>query len=103
MNNPLLKIISPEFAFIGPAIGVQHFEVQEDFKQYFTTKNFSTKHNKLYFNLALEAQEQLSQLFPQCKIKLSEECTFSEQKYHSYRRDKTKSRNWHLISLKELT
>jgi YfiH family protein len=103
LKNLLLQNISPKFAFIGPAISVDHFEVQDDFKQYFSETHFRAKHNKLYFDLVQETREQLSQLFPQIKTTLSQECTYSQTKYHSFRRDKTKHRNWHLISLKALT
>ena len=36
IKNDLIKKIKPNYAFIGPAISVLHYEVQADFKNNFS-------------------------------------------------------------------
>jgi hypothetical protein len=90
--------MSPKEIFIGPCIGSNSFEVQEDFKEYFpTSTHFIEKSGKLYFDLVKEAQGQLSIQFPDAKITNSGICTFKNNQYNSYRLNKTETRNWNVF------
>ena len=93
-----IKKIKPIYAFIGPHIRPEHYEVQSDFYVNFEAyKDAFTVHNdKIYFNLEYVANAQLKSLYPGIVI---EDCgldTFSDLKFHSYRRDKTTQRNWNV-------
>jgi YfiH family protein len=92
-----LSLINPLQAFIGPSIHVCCFEVTEDFRENFKgSAYFKNKDSKLFFDLQLEARSRLHQLYPQIKVSISPFCTSCEEKFHSFRRDKTKNRNWNL-------
>jgi len=96
--HPKLLAIAPLEIFIAPSIGVNSFEVQEDFKAHFKeSSHFINKSGKLYFDLVKEAQGQLSLCFPDTKITNSGICTFENNQYNSYRRDKTSKRNWNIF------
>ena len=88
-----LKKIKPYFAFIGPHICCDHFEVQKDFLRYFSKKNFLEKKSQIFFNLTSEAKDQIKWLNPNIKIHLSSLCTWKDSQLHSYRRDQTNQRN----------
>lgn len=82
---------------IGPSI--HHYEVQPDFKENFpSSPHFSQRNKALFFNLQAEAIDQLKELFPQSKIEDTGVCTWKNSRYNSYRRDKTKQRNWNIFS-----
>ncbi len=96
--------------FLGPHIQEESFEVQEDFFQYFPLENhrhlYTQKQNQkmnqnMYtFNLSKKLQEDLLAYYPQLKVSQFENShidTFSDPKFHSYRRDKTTLRNWHIF------
>ena len=84
--------------YIGPSM--QNYEVTEEFKQHFPDSNkFSTRNNKLYFNLQSEACRQLHESFPYAKITDSNICTKANIEYNSYRRDKTNIRNWNIFKI----
>lgn len=89
--------INPVFAYIGPSIRECCFEVSTEFKNNFPgSPFFSEKEGKLFFNLQEAAKAQLMAKFHDLKIEMATECTCSEKKFHSYRRDKTTLRNWNL-------
>ena len=95
-----LKIIEPYFCFLGPSIQLRAFEVKDDFFQHFAkSPNYHNIEGKLHFDLQSEAIQQIQSVFPNIEIKNSQECTFEKQKYNSYRRDKTKRRNWNIFSI----
>lgn len=80
---------------IGPSI--HYYEVQPDFKENFPdSPHFSQRNNQYFFNLQAEAIDQLKSKYPDARIKNSEVCTWENSRYNSYRRDKTKKRNWNL-------
>lgn len=93
-----IKKIKPFYVFVGPHIRPENYEVQPDFLSNFP-KNpdaFSKHSDKIVFNLSKVAQSQLTTLYPGVKI---EDCgldTFSDTKFHSYRRDKNSERNWNI-------
>lgn len=97
-----LKKLDIHTVYIGPGISESAFEVQEDFKDNFPgSPHFKNISGRLHFDLALEARDKIKKVFPLCEIKLSNECTFNNKKYHSYRRDNTVKRNWNIFKLKK--
>ena len=97
LNNELVRVIKPHYAFIGPHIRVDHYEVQPDFKNHFDEPSaFSQKEGKLFFNLSVMAQKQLKKNYPNIEIEDCGNCTFNETIFHSYRRNKTIERNWNI-------
>ncbi|MBC7427174.1 MAG: polyphenol oxidase family protein [Bacteriovorax sp.] len=98
LGHPDVVAIKPTYAFIGPHIRPEHYEVQSDFYVNFEGLQgaFSVHNEKIYFNLEYVATTQLKALYPGIVI---EDCgldTFSDLKFHSYRRDKTTNRNWNI-------
>ena len=98
LTNDLVKKINPTFAYIGPHIRPEHYEVQADFLPNFPDfpGAFSEHHGNIYFNLAYVATKQLTESYPDIVIEDCGLCTFSNQKFHSYRRNKTTDRNWNI-------
>lgn len=98
LSNDLVKNINPTYAFIGPHIRPEHYEVQEDFISNFSEypEAFSKHHGKIFFNLAHVATAQLKKAYPNIVIEDCGLCTFSGANFHSYRRDKTTQRNWNI-------
>ena len=95
-----IKKITPTYCLIGPSIKVQSFEVQEDFKTYFSdTEFFKESGDKLFFDLAAKAKKDIIKAYDNILLEVVDECTFEHDKYHSYRRDKTKQRNWNIFHL----
>jgi YfiH family protein len=96
LSSEIAKL-DPFYAFIGPHISVEHYEVQADFKNEFNNDLFiEARSEKLFFNLSKVAKAQLSEAYKNIKIEESEICTFSNINFHSYRRDKTTKRNWNV-------
>lgn len=97
LKNDLIKKINPFYAFIGPHISVKNYEVQPDFKANFSNPDaFTEREGKQYFDLSVVAQAQLKALYPDILIEESGICTFANEKFHSYRRNKTNERNWNI-------
>ncbi len=95
LNHEKIKLIKPNFAFIGPHISNKHYEVQADFRQHFPISSaLISIDGKFFFSLVSEARTQLNQNFPNIVIEESGICTFENQTFHSYRRNKTQNRNW---------
>jgi len=87
-----------EYAFIGPSISVKSFEVTSEFANHFPkTDNLIADNSKLFFDLQREAESQICNLYPNAQVENCGICTFIEQNFHSYRRDKTPHRNWNLF------
>lgn len=99
LAHEAIKAINPYYAFIGPHIRQNHYEVQSDFLANFPENPdaFSRVSDKIFFNLVTVTVAQLKSLFPGIQI---EDCgldTFADPKFHSYRRDnKSTERNWNL-------
>lgn len=92
-----IKEINPTLAFIGPSIQVQQYEVTKEFKDYFPEQFFTTQKDKLLFNLQSFAKFQLQSVFPSIVVDSCDVCTFLNTKFHSFRREKSKGRNWNLF------
>lgn len=97
LKNDLIKKIRPVYAFIGPHISVKNYEVQEDFKNNFNIPGaFVERNGKIFFNLSFVARTQLEAAYPGIKIEISNACTFGDESFNSYRRNKTTERNWNI-------
>jgi YfiH family protein len=98
LSHELIKNINPIYAFIGPHIRPEHYEVQSDFLANFPhfQEAFTKQHGNIYFNLAYVATEQLRSAFSGIVIEDCGLCTYSNLKFHSFRRDKTIKRNWNI-------
>lgn len=98
MGHPAVVAMKPVYAFIGPHIRPEHYEVQPDFLSNFPDHPgaFTVHNGRTYFNLEYVATAQLKSLYPGIVIEDCGLCTFRDAKFHSYRRDKTTERNWNL-------
>lgn len=97
LNRPEISLIVPQRVLIGPSIHVCCFEVTPDFKQNFQDSPFFKEvDGKLYFDLQQEARRLLRENFPHLLIEIAPVCTCCNSHFHSYRRDKTKNRNWNI-------
>lgn len=95
-----VKKISPAYIYIGPSIHVCHFEVTEEFRDHFkNSSHFLQKNDKLYFDLHAQACDILTRQFPKAEIEVDKNCTHCDNKFNSYRRDKTDKRNWNIWTL----
>jgi copper oxidase (laccase) domain-containing protein len=97
-GHPVIAAMKPTYAFIGPHIRPEHYEVQSDFYVNFTGHKgaFSVHNEKNYFNLEYVVTAELKSLYPAIVIEDCGLCTFRDLKFHSYRRDKTAQRNWNI-------
>lgn len=98
LANELVKSINPIYAFIGPHIRPENYEVQPDFLSNFPnfSQAFTEHHGKIYFNMEYVVTGQLRDAYPGIVVEDCGLCTFSNLKFHSYRRDKTTQRNWNI-------
>ena len=96
--NDQLKKIKPIYAFFGPHIAFNSYEVQNDFKENFLKypNAFRSVNDKLYFDMEFVAKFQLENNYPGIKIETSGIDTLSDDKFCSYRQNKTANRNWNL-------
>ena len=98
LTNELIKSINPTYAFIGPHIRTNNYEVQSDLMSHFP--NFSAAfiqhHDKIHFNMEFLVSNRLKNAYPSIVIEDCGLCTFSNLEFHSYRRDKTTLRNWNI-------
>jgi copper oxidase (laccase) domain-containing protein len=86
-----IKDISSVQVLIGPSISQKNYEVQDEFIDYFGSKFIANKNGKLFLDLQTIAASRLKSLGV-AKVKDIEECTYENEFYHSYRRDKTSKR-----------
>ena len=97
LKRPEMALINPQQVFIGPSIHVCCFEVSPEFKENFKQSSFFKESDgKIYFDLQQEASRILKEEFPHLLVSIAPVCTCCNNKFHSYRRDKTKNRNWNL-------
>lgn len=97
LHRPEIVLIIPQRVLIGPSIHSCCFEVSQDFEQNFSKSPFFTmKEGKHFFDLQLEARQQLRAAFPNILVEIAPICTSCNDEFHSYRRDKTAERNWNL-------
>lgn len=93
-----VKNIDPFYFFIGPHIQQKSFEVQEDFFSYFEDKSLYQKiDEKLFFSLSDALVKDIYCKFKNVEIEVSDIDTFTNLSFNSYRRDKTKKRNWNIL------
>ena len=79
---------------IGPHAQKCCYEVKEDLE--LKLNNYCVrKGKKIYLDLSMEIKEFC--LKKNIDLEVSEICTIENEKYNSYRRDKTKSRQWSLV------
>lgn len=93
-----LKAIVPFYFFIGPAIAIENYEVQPDFKEHFSALDhcFTKRGQRIYFDLKGAAESLILHQFPSAQIEKSPMDTYSTPELHSFRLDKTKLRNWNI-------
>ncbi|MBA2404470.1 MAG: polyphenol oxidase family protein [Bdellovibrionales bacterium] len=97
LRRPEIAVIAPQRVFIGPSIHVCCFEVTPDFKDNFKNSTFfRVLDGKLHFDLQQEARHLLREEFPNLLVSIAPICTCCHKDFHSYRRDKTKNRNWNI-------
>jgi copper oxidase (laccase) domain-containing protein len=95
--NETIHNLVPKFAFIGPCASVESYEVTSEFKKKFPhSQAFEEREQKLYFDLEKELRNKLLEYYPRCQVSSSGICTINDSLFHSYRRNKTKSRNWNV-------
>lgn len=93
-----IKKIDAHTFFVGPHIGSCCYEVSDEFRDNFPeSKCFIQRNGKLYFDLYSQIRADIVEQYPSANIINSGECTHCNEKYHSYRRDKTTKRNWNII------
>jgi polyphenol oxidase len=98
LGHELVHSIEPEWAFIGPHISADNYEVGPEFKDYFkNSPSVIERNNQLCFDLGQEAKRQLHKLFGNIPVDASSACTFQSQDLHSYRLNKTTERNWNVF------
>ncbi|MCO4755982.1 MAG: polyphenol oxidase family protein [Bacteriovoracaceae bacterium] len=98
--NKHIKSIAPHYCMIGPSIRLESFEVQEQFREHFKENEFFHDINgSLHFDLIAKATKDIVLNYPQIQLEVADHCTFIDSKFHSYRRDKTKQRNWNIFTL----
>ena len=83
--------ISSVQVVIGPSISQKNYEVQDKFIDYFGSKFIANKNGKLFLDLQTIAASRLKSLGV-ANVRDVEECTYENEFYHSYRRDKTSKR-----------
>lgn len=97
LEKPEIAMIHPQRVFIGPSIHECCFEVSEDFQKNFPdSPHFRKVGDKFFFNLQEEAKRKLRLTFPNLLVQYAPVCTCCSKEFHSYRRDKTKHRNWNI-------
>ncbi len=85
--------------FIGPGIGVNHYEVDEPtFTQFVTSTNVIQENRRININKVLYTQI-LKEKIPVHNIHFIPNCTYEDQNYFSYRRDQTKNRQLSIIGI----
>lgn len=94
-----IKKIRPLYAFIGPHISQDNYEVQPDFLENFPNypEAFKLVNNKYYFSLSIVCKLQLKANYPDIIIEDSGLCTLQDEELHSYRLNKTQKRNWNIF------
>ena len=83
-------------AFIGPSISQKNYEVKNEFIDYFGNEFIDKVEDKFFCNLKGVASSQLQKLGVKNVIDCNQ-CTYENENYHSYRRNKTSKRMIGLI------
>lgn len=94
-----LEDLRPRAVLVGPHIRSCCFEVGEDFCKVFPdSRYFHRRAGKLTFDLAGELEEGMLRRFSGVKVWTGKLCTCCDGRFHSYRRNRTKRRNWNIYS-----
>jgi copper oxidase (laccase) domain-containing protein len=98
-DHEMVKAIEPFYAFIGPSIHQESYEVSDDFRDNFPglEECFNRNNERLTFNLPLAAKLSLQQIFPKIEVELSSLDTFTTPSHNSFRKTKTKQRNYNVL------
>ena len=78
-------------AFIGPSISQKNYEVKNEFIDYFGNEFIDKVEDKYFCNLKGIARFQLQKLGIKNVVDCNQ-CTYENENYHSYRRNKTSKR-----------
>ena len=96
LASPEVKKVNPSYAFFGPHICQKNYEVSDDFLDHFSKGQVAFKKmgDSLLFSLEAEAKRQIEDLYGPITVESSNICTYEDNKFHSYRLNQTKERNW---------
>ena len=83
--------LSEMIVFIGPSISQKNYEVKKEFIDYFGNEFIEDVDDKLFCNLKDIAKSQLNKIGITTVID-SNQCTYENENYHSYRRNNTTER-----------
>ncbi|MBI2522114.1 MAG: polyphenol oxidase family protein [Bdellovibrio sp.] len=102
LQHPLVKKLKPDYAFIGPHICQNCYQVGPEFQEYFPNgPGPQIKNGQWYFGLQAEADFQIREMSATIHIEHSDLCTFCGALYgkrlHSYRRGNAKQRNYNIF------
>ena len=91
------------YTYFGPSICQNYYEVGEEFKQKFDSKYMLPNNKKLLLDLKSANKDMLLKNgITESQIEISDICSFENENYHSYRRDKENSgRALGVIALKD--
>ncbi len=95
INNHVDNIIDIE-VLIGPSISKKNYEVQKEFIDYFGSEFIDEIDNKLFCDLKGIAKSKLK-TFGLKNIIDTNQCTYENKNFHSFRRDRTSKRMIGLI------
>ena len=97
LEHPAVLALQANYAYLGPSISADHYEVGLEFKDYFGDHPaLKLSYGRLTFDLSHWATSKLTEIFPEINIETSENCTFDTNNLHSFRRDRTIERNFHI-------
>ena len=83
--------LSEMIVFIGPSISQKNYEVKNEFINYFGSSFIKNVDDKLFCNLKEIAKSQLNEIGI-TRVIDSNQCTYENENYHSFRRNKTSER-----------
>ena len=83
--------LSEMIVFIGPSISQKNYEVKNEFINYFGSSFIKNVDDKLFCNLKEIAKSQLNEIGI-TRVIDSNQCTYENESYHSFRRNKTSER-----------
>jgi copper oxidase (laccase) domain-containing protein len=95
VDQDKIRQIAPYYFFIGPSIQCHSFQVTEEFHKHFPHSSHLYKQGG--FDLQQELKEQVAKYYKNAQVDDCSLDTYSDQRFHSYRRDKTSLRNWNLL------
>jgi purine-nucleoside/S-methyl-5'-thioadenosine phosphorylase / adenosine deaminase len=80
------------YAYFGPSICQENYEVGEEFQNKFDKKYLLSKGRKFLLDLKSANYDMLLNIgVPEAQIEISDICSFGDKEFHSYRRDSKSS------------